>query len=562
MGKFVEVSPLREHSKARSGSSIENESPIIQFLKHCELAQNRLALATRDGDRWQELTYSKLVNNIKSMASNLIVQKLAPGRKIAIIAEAGNQFVSSLLANFLAGNTVIPIDSKLTTREWATILHHADADALLLDPCFDSRKETIQSKLESTLAIFSIEEKKLTQSNKTPHWSSFPALQSHQTAIINYTSGTTGDPKGVMLALKSLEHQVSAINHSLSFKHKRFLSVLPMNHMFELTAGVLYPLYSYSTIYIAKTLLPTQILDIFQSKKITHMNCVPLVLEAFRSGIERKIKKLSSKERLLFLSLKRGSKYIPLAMRKKIFKTIHQQFGGHFELFVSGGAPLSDETFRFFESLGLPIIQGYGLTETAPIVAMNPMNYRKKSSIGKALLGVDVKIVKKHPLDEHGVIWVKGPNVMQGYYKSPDLTKQVLKQDWFNTGDIGFQDELGYLFITGREKNLIVLPGGKKVHPEEVESVLNQSDSFDEVVVFSHKDLETNKEKIACVAVVAKDHAGLPGTTDQTLREEMKKYQSQLANYKWPHLFYFQTEELPKTTTKKIARNKIDNPFM
>jgi len=394
----------------------------------------------------------------------------------------------------------------------------------------------------------------------------YPSIDQGKTSLITYTSGTTGSPKGVMLSINNLIYQIEIISSLVPVTGKRFLSILPVNHMFELTAGVFTPLYLGNTIYFAQTILPTQLVDIFNDKKITHMFCVPLVLDAFKNAIQREIKKQPNYKKILFKCLFKISSFISSKrLSRIIFSSIHKKFGGEMTAFFTGGSPLSIESFKFFESLGFYTLQGYGLSETSPVLTMNSFEHNISGSVGKPLPGTELKLLKEDNNQIDGVLLARGPQIMNGYYKSQEQTDLVISSDgWFNTGDIARIDEDNNVYITGREKNLIVLHGGKKVHAEEVEMVLQRNQNISEVCVLpivKDDNLRGKVEHVCALIVLQEDYIKKFDSNfmvaQKMIQKEILNLKSLLADYKWPTLIYFTENELPKTTTRKMKKKEI-----
>ena len=314
------------------------------------------------------------------------------------------------------------------------------------------------------------------------------------------------------------------------------------------------------SIYYTKSLKPKDILSVMQEKNVNFMIVVPAFLKLLKAGIESEVKNSGKIASSLFYSLLFISKYIPFyPVRKFMFKKIHKKFGGNFYGCISGGAPLDVSVGEFFERIGIRVFQGYGLTETSPVISVNYDRTKDIASVGRPLKSVQAKID-----EETGELLIKGPSVMKGYYNREDLTSAVLSKDgWLHTGDIADIDKYGHIHITGRIKNMIVLSGGKKVFPEEVEAVLEQNSNFSEVCVFgaSHTTgAKEGSEEIVAVIVPAQnllDEADNDDTLDKIVRSEVKKSCMRLAPYKRPVNIFVSKEPLPKTTTRKIKRNKV-----
>ena len=294
-----------------------------------------------------------------------------------------------------------------------------------------------------------------------------------------------------------------------------------------------------------------------KEKGITNMIVVPLVAKMLKNSIEKQIKKQTKNMQNLFGILYAAAKFMPRCIRRIMFKSVIDGLGGKLECFICGGAPLEDSVAEFFERIGIPVFQGYGLTETSPTISTNRYGHSKLGTVGQALPSVMVKIA------DNGEILATGPNIMQGYYSKPEMTAEVIDADgWFHTGDIGEIDKQGFIKITGRIKNMIVLGGGKKIFPEEVEAVLEMSDLIKEVCVMALTVKSGNKagtEEVGAIITPADD---LLSKTDEEIQKllesEVKKLSEEnLAPYKTPTVVILHREELPKTSTRKVKRKEL-----
>ena len=309
-------------------------------------------------------------------------------------------------------------------------------------------------------------------------------------------------------------------------------------------------------VYI-KTLNPKELALAMKEKQITHMIVVPLVAKMLKNSIDKQIKKQPAHVQKIFNFMYAVAKYMPRFIRRIMFKSVIDGLGGKFECFVSGGAPLDSEIAEFFERIGVPAFEGYGLTETSPVISTNHYKAHKIGTVGKPLPSVTVK------LSEQGEILVSGPNVMQGYYNKPDMTAEVIDEEgWFHTGDIGEIDKDGFVKITGRIKNMIVLGGGKKIFPEEVEAVLEQSPLIKELCVLSLKIKSGNKAGTEEVGVIIVPSDELSQKSDDEIQKELeaevkKLSEANLAPYKAPTVVVFRREDLPKTSTQKVKRKDL-----
>ena len=558
-------------SKKKMEKSARN---ILLFLENkTDDYQNRVALGIRTVHGWNEYTYKGIGRLSRKLACYLINDlNIKKGERLAILSESRPEFGAAVFASVMSGMITVPLDIKLTKYELKSILTDCRPSVIVVSHTFVKMALELQKEVDSIKYIISFDE---TGENdiKIPSIHSLPNnyeakwkhRSSKSTALIIYTSGTTGSPKGVEITFENMLTQLNdiAILYKDFFgKHRvsSVLSILPMNHLFELTVGFSVMLTWGLSVYYTRTLKPKDILGIMQEKKINFMIVVPAFLKLLKNGIESEIKNSNPLVKTLFYTMFNLAGFIPFySVRKFMFRKIHKKFGGHFFGCISGGAPLDVSVGEFFERLGIRVFQGYGLTETSPVVCVN---YDKKgdiASVGRPLKSVQAKIDT-----ETGELLLKGPSIMKGYYNRPDLTEQAITQDgWLHTGDIADIDKDGHIHITGRIKNMIVLSGGKKVFPEEVESVLSESENFAEVCVFGASRSTGAKEGTEDIVavIVPNEHFISLAKDDEMLntmvRDEVKHFSKRLAAYKRPVNIIVNKEPLPKTTTRKIKRKEV-----
>lgn len=531
---------------------------------------DRVALGIKTKMGWKEFTYRGTGLLARKLASHLIheigVQK---GERLAILSESKPEYGACVFASVLSGMTTVPLDIKLTEYELTSILSDCEPSVLLVSQHYIDTAKALQKNLSSIKHILVIDEPsynlELTSIYELPenYESKWRHRSSKSTAFIIYTSGTTGAPKGVEITFKNIISQLNdlqdALDVILPWEHCSILSILPMNHLFEMTVGFSMFLNCGFSVYYTQSLKPKDILTYMREKKINFMIVVPAFLKMLKAGIETEISNSSKFKQFMFKFLYHLAKFAPsTAIKKAMFKPIHDKFGGHFVGCISGGAPLDVAVGRFFERIGLKVYQGYGLSETSPVISVNTDKRREVASVGRPLKSFEVKIDP-----ENGELMVKGPAVMKGYHNQPELTKSVLQEDgWLHTGDIARIDKDGHLFITGRIKNMIVLSGGKKVFPEEVEAVLEKSPYFKEVCVFGNKRTFGNKdgtEEITVVVVPKNDVAAQydESSLDKLLKDEVKTLSKQLTAYKRPVNVIISKQDLPRTATRKVKRNEV-----
>lgn len=537
-----------------------------------DVYQDRIALGIKTALGWKEFTYKGIGLLSRRLASYLIQDlALKKGEKLAILSESKPEYGACVFASVMAGLITVPLDIKLTKYELKSILSDCCPSIILVSQDYIEKGLELQKEVPSIKHILVIDEP--TYNLSLPSLYTIPHnyeckwrhRSSKSTALIIYTSGTTGAPKGVEISFRNMFAQLNDTELLVPkffdmTKGVSILSILPMNHLFELTIGFSTFLYWGLSVYYTQSLKPKDILGIMREKGINFMIVVPAFLKLLKAGIETELNNSPKSTQILFKIMYRIAKLIKsYPIRKMIFKKIHDKFGGKFEGCIAGGAPLDLEVADFFETIGIKIYQGYGLSETSPVVSVNIDKRGDLSSVGRPLKSFEAKIDPKT-----GEILLKGPSVMKGYYNQPELTAEVIDSEgWLHTGDVGRIDKQGHIYITGRIKNMIVLSGGKKVFPEEVETVLEKSDYFSEVCVLGSKRTGGSKdgtEDIAAVIVPKEDFVKRINNDkelNRIVREEVKYLSNQLATYKRPMNIIVVKDPLPKTTTRKVKRKEV-----
>ena len=532
--------------------------------------KDRVALGMRTPMGWKEFTYRGVGTLSRRVASYLITElNVQKNDRIAILSESKPEYGACVFASIMSGATTVPLDIKLTKFELVSILTDCQPYVLFVSQNYLEKALEIQKEVDSIKHIIVMDEPSYNMTLPCVYTvQNYPNCKwrhrsSKSTAFIIYTSGTTGSPKGVEISFRNMLSQLNAMEglYYDVFNGQEIttiLSILPMNHLFELTVGFCIFLFFGFSIYYTQSLKPKDILMIMREKHVSFMIVVPAFLKLLKSGIENEIKSNPVSKRL-FPIMFNIAKIIPSqALKKIMFKKIHDNFGGNFMGCISGGAPIDPQVAMFFETIGIKVYAGYGLSETSPVVSVNIEKRRDYTSVGKPLKGFECRIDEKR-----GEIQLKGGSIMKGYHNQPELTAETIDADgWLHTGDIGHLDKDGHLHITGRIKNMIVLSGGKKVFPEEVESVLEKSENFAEVCVLgSSRSTGTKEGTEEIVAVIVPKEQYMENKSDDELnklvRDEVKHLSEQLAPYKRPINIVVNRERLPKTTTLKIKRRDV-----
>lgn len=547
---------------------------IMESINKRWFSKTALQIKTKDG--WNTLSYVPLGERAVDISSTLLKMGMEKNDRVAILSESRPEWGIALFGIISCGGIVVPMDVKLSEKEIEFILNDSGAKFIFVSEKHLPTIDALRPKLVHLKYVFLLDDSIRTDVIKIKDLKmkagdeKYLPLTIEDIAVIVYTSGTTGVAKGVELTYKNLMFQAKELNRLVHYTEAdNFLSMLPLNHMLELTGGFLSPLYVGATITYCDSLKPANIVSLMNETRTTVMITVPLVLKMFHDGIIKKAQSLPLIQRKFFftcLHLCRFMLKLNIKPGKLIFGKIHDQFGRRLRCFVSGGAPLDPTVEMDFSAMGFTILQGYGLTETSPVIAVNTFKELKYGSVGKPIPGVEVKLMKPDgTFGEEGEIVTRGDHVMKGYYRNPEKTAEIIKDGWLHTGDIGKFDKDGFLYITGRIRNLIVLGGGKKVFPEEIEEVMSASQYMKEICVLGRKatqGLKAGSEEVFAVIVPNLDKFEGDEKKDKELikkkiEAEISRLSGNLAEYKKISGFMLYFDELPKTSTRKIKRNVV-----
>ncbi len=482
----------------------------------------------------EEISYGELIENVKSFANAI---DILPGDRVAILSENRPEWIYALFGTWKRGGIVVPVDFMSTPSEIEYILSDAEPKVVFCS------NETEENLLKATAGNKNIEVINFDKFIPPSPWEGEIHRDLDDIALLPYTSGTTGMPKGVMLTFGNLLSNVKGVEKvGLANKEDSVLALLPYHHTYPFMTTLLLPLYLGATVVFLDKLTPEDIMEKLKRYKITFLVGVPRLYQLFHRRIMEEI----NKNKLAQFLYKLMKKVENPRIRKLVFKKIHDTFGGNIKFMVSGGAKLPVEIAEDFFIFGFKVIEGYGLTETSPIISFNPPDRIKLGSVGLPIEGVQVRTT------EEGEIIVKGQNVMKGYWKNPEETKKVIIGGWLYTGDLGEIDEEGYIYITGRKKELIVLGSGKNIFPEELESkILQRAPYIKEVGIFEkggrllalvYPDLEKVRS------------FGITNLYETIKWEVIDKLNRELPEWKRIVGFKIVNTELPKTRLGKLRR--------
>jgi len=549
------------------------------LLKSAAKNPNGLALSDLNNYPISSVTYAQLVDLVLRFGTALQNLGLKEKSHIAVIGENRVQWGIAYLTAMCYNFVIVPIDKNLTSNEILNILYESDSEAVVFAENYETmlRYDTHSLKklklfigmdyLTSKKGFLSMKE--LIDNSKAPTVSTLPKINPDEMAEIIYTSGSVGRAKGVMLTQKNLASNLMAMRKMIIIdEHDIFLSVLPIHHTYECTCGFLCPLYSCSTIYYARSL--KTVADDLNKVHATIMLGVPLLFDKMFKRIYLTINGDKVKSKIIKPMIKISDMVQRVgwkSFKRLIFGELHNKFGGSIKLFIAGGAAPDPLVAKGLREFGFTFLQGYGLTETSPIVALNQRENFKDDAAGIPLDGIMIKIMNSDA-DGVGEIYVKGDSVMPGYYKNPRLTEEAFYEGWFNTGDLGLIDSDGFLHICGRKKNVIIANNGKNVFPEEIEDIVNRSAFVNECFIYGEKDAK-HDEVIALQVVIdaeafieyaAKNNVQITDElVKKTIAEVVKNVNKELASYKQIKKFYIRDREFEKTTTQKIKRYLVNN---
>jgi len=522
---------------------------------------------------WKKLAYFEVLVNTKGIASYLLKTGIKKGDRIALLAENRPEWCEAYLAIVLSGGIAVPIDAQLGPHEIRTLLADSESTALFYstqtEPNVQKALEVTDSPSPKDITLIKIDSPDFQTIRGTEDIQDYPQVYAEDIASLIYTSGTTGIPKGVQLTHRNFCSDAGAvINAKIVTPRDHLISVLPLHHTYPFICFLLSIFLGITTTF-TPSLKGPELVQTIREKGITILVGVPQLLELIKNGIFNKIRQLPGFLPKILLSVITVCRYLRpktgINLGKVVFKSVHKSLGKQVRFFASGGAKLNPDVMKDLEALGFTVVEGYGLTETAPVVTFNPLEKRKPGSAGKALPSVDLKIVDPEkdtvlgPMEE-GEIALKGPMVMTGYYKNKHETQKVLKEGWFFSGDIGYLDNDGYVFITGRLKEVIVLSSGKNIYPEEVEKRYLTIPYIKELCVMGMGD-QGSVDSLHAVIVPDFEYArkAQVGNLLEDLKGEINNVSAQLPPYMRIKKYTIYPDPLPRTPLGKLRRFMIDD---
>ncbi len=529
---------------------------------------------TDDPEKFRKITHKEFRDDIDYLGTALINMGLKD-KRIAVISENRYEWGVAYLAIAAGTGVVVPLDKSLPNNEIESLIIRSEVEAIFYSSKYDEVMNSIKNKENTDVKFFIsmdldkkenniysqkelIEQgKKLVEQGNREFIDS--KIDNEKMGIMLFTSGTTAMSKAVMLSHKNICANLMDIAATIKVDETdRFLSFLPLHHTFECTVGFLYPISKGSSIAFCEGI--RYIADNIKEFKITVMISVPILFESMYKKVMKAIEKKGKLE-----TVKKGIKIsqfllkFKIDIRKKLFKEIHDNFGGKLRLFVAGGAALDPETEKGFNELGIKMYQGYGLTESSPVIAAEDDKYIRLGSIGKAFPSLEVKVIEPNE-EEIGELLVKGPSIMLGYYNNEEATKETIDTEgWLHTGDLAKIDKDGFIFLSGRKKFVIVLKNGKNIYPEELETLVNKIEGVSESFVYGRPE-EDGDYKICAKIVYDKEMVQEVYKTEdenelkEIIWKEVKKVNKTMPAYKYIREIKITDQPLIKTTTQKIKR--------
>lgn len=545
--KYIEITDLKDMLK-KSG----------------EKYGEKIAYKIRQENGYKEITHNEVRKMVDGLGTKLIDMGLKD-KRIAVIGENRYEWEIAYLSIVCGTGTVVPLDKSLPENELESLIERSKAEAII---CSQKYVEILKkTKLKYIISMDLendndgiISQKRLISEGiqlvKSGDTSFTNAkIDNEKMSIMLFTSGTTSISKAVALSHKNICSNLMDISSILDVNSSDvFLSFLPLHHVFECTVGFLFSLYVGAETVFCDGI--RHIPENLAEYKVSVMASVPAIYERLFKIIKKHLEKQGKVEQIL----KDEEKYKDSSMEKKkeVFKEIHDLLGGNMKLFISGAASLEPSIEEKFRRLGFNMVQGYGLTETSPVVAIGNKKYHKTGSIGKCVPSDEVKLLDVNK-DGIGELAVKGPNVMLEYYENKEATEKVLKDGWFQTGDLARIDEEGYIFICGRKKSVIVLKNGKNIFPEEMETLINKEDGVEESFIFG-KPISKDPNDIKIFVKIVYNKESFEGKTETEINEyfneKIKSINKTMPHYKAIRGIIISDKPLIKTTTNKIKREK------
>ena len=521
-------------------------------------SSDRVAFLIDHQNKVEEYRYADVLRCAGEIAASMLEIGIKRGDRVGILMENVPHWVFTLLGAMRIGAVTVPLATTLPETSIQRIVEHSECRAIVADEANWEKAAHVAAALKCTL----MRPVGKAKAGQTPCAAAEGPRDGSDTAILIYTSGTTGNPKGVELTFENLNYEIRGASESLQLTpDHRILSVLPFSHVLPLIANGLGPMCIGATVVFLSSISPQRIIDAFHRHRITLFICVPQFFYVLHRRIFSQVAAQTFPKRLAFRVMKGVARRLKNpVLRRRLFGKVHKAIGPDLQILASGGSYFDTSVAQDLSDLGYTVLQAYGLTETSAAATVTPLEDNRIGSVGKPIRGVEISI--DNPNEKGiGEVLIRGPVVMKGYYRSPEKTGEVIQHGWFRSGDLGFIDSDGFLSITGRSKDVIVLANGENVYPEELETHYAKSPFIKEICILGISEDGAGAGGGILHAIVVPDMEEFRNRGQTAIMEmirfEIENLSKQVPSYNRVHSLAVRNEPLPRTTTRKLKRFEI-----